>query len=68
MDTKRETDPSNAKSEKVYCLRVTRGNGQMDEQLATVMEEIYEASLRDPNSWDINPDKYREALEVLGSS
>ena len=66
MDTKRETDLSNAKSEKVYCLRVTRGNGQMDEQLAAAMEEVYEASLRDPNSWDNNPDKHREALEGLG--
>ena len=66
MDTSRETDLSDGKTEKLYCLRVTRGNGQMDEQLAAAMEEVYEASLRDPNSWDNNPDKHREALEGLG--
>jgi hypothetical protein len=66
MNMNRETDPSTEEVDKVYCIRVTRGNGQMDPQLAAAMQEVYEASLRDPNSWDNNPDKQREALEGLG--
>ena len=66
MNINRETDPSSEKSDKVYCIRVTRGNGPMDPQLAAAMQEIHEARLRDPNSWENNPDKQREALEGLG--
>ena len=66
MDTNRDTDLSAGEIEKVYCIRVTRGNGQMGEQLAAAMEEVYESSLRDPNSWDNNPDKQRAALKGLG--
>ena len=66
MDMNQESDPSTEEAGKVYCIRVTRGNGQMDPQLAAAMQEVYEASLRDPNSWDNNPEKQREALEGLG--
>ena len=66
MNTNRETNLSTEEVDKLYCIRVTRGNGQMDPQLAAAMQEVYEASLRDPNSWDNNPDKHREALEGLG--
>ena len=66
MNTNRETNLSTGEVDKLYCIRVTRGNGQMDPQLAAAMQEVYEASLRDPNSWDNNPDKHREALEGLG--
>ena len=40
MNINRETDPSSEKSDKVYCIRVTRGNGPMDPQLAAAMQEI----------------------------
>lgn len=66
MDMNRDTGPSTEEVDKIYCIRVTRGNGQMDTQLAAVMQEVYEASLRDPNSWENNPDKQQEALEGLG--
>ena len=66
MNTNRETNLSTEEVDKLYCIRVTRGNGQMDPQLAAAMQEVYEASLRDPNSWDNNPEKHREALEGLG--
>ena len=66
MDTNRDTDLSAGEIEKVYCIRVTRGNGQMDEQLAAAMEEVYEASSKDPNRWHNNPAKQREALKGLG--
>ena len=66
MNIHRETDQSTEELDKVYCIRVTRGNGQMDPQLAAAMLEVHEARLRDPNSWDNNPDKQREALEGLG--
>ena len=45
---------------------VTPGPGQMDEQLAAAMEEVYKASAKDPERWHNNPDKKREALEGLG--
>ena len=66
MDTNRDTDLSAGEIEKVYWTRVTRGNGQMDEQLAAAMEEVYEASSKDPNRWHNNPAKQREALKGLG--
>ena len=66
MNANRETNLSTEEVDKLYCIRVTRGSGQMDPQLAAAMQEVYEASLRDPNSWDNNPDKHREALEGLG--
>lgn len=66
MNMNREADPSSEEAGKVYCIRVERGNGQMDPQLAAAMQEIHEARLRDPNSWENNPDKHREALEGLG--
>ena len=66
MNINREADPSPEEAGKVYCIRVRRGNGQMDPQLAAAMQEIHEARLRDPNSWENNPDKHREALEGLG--
>ena len=66
MKMNRETDPSSEGADEIYCIRVTRANGQMDPQLAAAMQELHEARLRDPNSWDNNPDKQREALEGLG--
>ena len=66
MNMHRMTEPSAEEVGKVYCIRVTRGNRQMDPQLAAAMQEIHEARLRDPNSWENNPDKQRKALEGLG--
>ena len=45
---------------------VTPGPGEMDEQLAAALEEVYKATARDPNRWHNNPGKKREALEGLG--
>lgn len=50
----------------MYCIIVTAGDGQMDEQLAASLEEVYQASARDPNRWHNNPEKKRKALEGLG--
>ena len=50
----------------IQFLHVTRGSGPDDEQLAAAMEEVYEASSKDPNRWHNNPEKQREALEGLG--
>ena len=55
MDTNRETDPSTEDVGKLYCIRVTRGNGPMDEQLAAAMREVNEAGDNDPNNWYNNP-------------
>ena len=66
MTTRRRTDPSAGANEKLYCIRVTRGTGPMDEQLAAAMQEVYEATAKDPNRWQNNPAKQREGLEGLG--
>ena len=66
MTTNRETDPSAQEVDRIYCIRVTRGNGPMDEQLAAAVREVNEASDKDPNNWYNNPAKHREALEGLG--
>ena len=52
--------------DKLYIIRVTPGNGPEDPQLAASLEEVRKARRRDPNSWDNNPEKHREALEGLG--
>ena len=61
-----EADPSTETTKDLYCIVVTPGHGQMDEQLAAAMEEVYKASAKDPNRWRNNPAKKREALEGLG--
>ena len=43
-----------------------RTNGEMDPNLAAAMEEVYQASLRNPDNFYNNPRKHREALEGLG--
>ena len=52
--------------DKIYAIRVTTMDGPKDPQLAASLEEYREARRRDPNSWDNNPEKHREALEGLG--
>ena len=66
MNTNSDTNPSAEDVNKLYCIRVTRGDGPIDEQLAAAMREVNEASDRDPNSWHNNPAKQRAALEGLG--
>ena len=66
MDAQPEADMPDGATEELYCIRVTPGDGQMDEQLAAAMEEVYKASARDPNRWRNNPEKKRKALEGLG--
>ena len=52
--------------DKVYAIRVTTMNGPKDPQLAASLEAVRKARREDPNSWDNNPEKHREALEGLG--
>ena len=66
MDTRSEADVPDGATGELYCIRVTPGDGQMDEQLAAAMEAVYKASARDPNRWHNNPEKKRKALEGLG--
>ena len=66
MDAQPEADMHAGATEDLYCIRVTPGDGQMDEQLAAAMEEVYKASTKDPNRWRNNPEKKRKALEGLG--
>ena len=49
--------------DKLYAIHVTHINGPADEQLAAALEEVYEASAKDPNNWLNNPAKKREARE-----
>ena len=65
MDAQPEADVPDGATGDLYCIIVTPGDGQMDEQLATAMEEVYKASARDPNRWHNNPEKKRKALEGL---
>lgn len=64
MNTNQDAKQPAAEADKLYCIRVTRGNGPMDEELAAAMREVYEASLRSPNGWDSDTDRQR--LEGLG--
>ena len=66
MDTRNESDGLPPEPDKVYAIHVTRGNGPADPELAAALEEVYQASLRNPNSFHNNPEKHREALEGLG--
>ena len=66
MDAQPEADMPDGATGDLYCIRVTRGDGQIDEQLAAAMEEVYKASAKDPNRWRNNPEKKRKALEGLG--
>ena len=66
MDAQPEADMRDGATGDLYCIIVTPGDGQMDEQLAAAMEEVYRASARDPNRWRNNPEKKRKALESLG--
>ena len=66
MNARPEADVPDGATGDLYCIIVTPGDGQMDEQLAAAMEEVYQASARDPNRWHNNPEKKRKALEGLG--
>ena len=66
MDAQPEADVPDGATGELYCIIVTPGDGQMDEQLAAAVEEVYRTSSRDPNRWHNNPAKRRKALEGLG--
>ena len=51
---------------KLYALRITGVNGEMDPDLAAAMEEVHQASLSNPDNFYNNPVRHREALEGLG--
>lgn len=51
---------------KLYAIVVSGTNGEMDPDVAAAMEEVHQASLRNPDNFYNNPRKHREALEGLG--
>ncbi len=66
MDDNQTIGKFDEATDELYCIIVTAGDGQMDEQLAASLEEVYKASAGDPNRWHNNPEKKRKALEGLG--
>ena len=66
MNTNHDAKQPAGEAEKLYCIRVTRGNGPMDEQLAAAMREVHEASLNSPNGWGSDPEAQRAKYEGLG--
>jgi hypothetical protein len=66
MDTKQAREPSPEEEPRLYAIFVTGTNGEMDPDLAAAMEEVHQASLRNPDNFYNNPQKHREALEGLG--
>ena len=66
MDTTDETETAVEREEKVYVIRVTPGNGQIDPDLAASLEEVYKVTDNDPNRWRNNPAKKKAGLEGLG--
>lgn len=66
MDTKQAREVPLGEAPKLYAVVVTGTNREMDPQLAAAMEEVHEASLRNPDNFYNNPQKHREALEGLG--
>lgn len=66
MTTTHETETAGEPEGKVYVIRVTPGNGQINPALAASLERVFEATDNDPNRWRNNPAKKKAALEGLG--
>lgn len=66
METKQAREPASEEATKLYAVFVAGPNPQMDPGLAAAMEEIYQASLSNPDNFYNNPQKHREALEGMG--
>ena len=66
MDTRGAREPALEEASKLYAIVVSGTYGEMDPDLAAAMEEVYQASLSNPDNFYNNPRKHREALEGLG--
>ena len=66
MSTTTETQHPTEPEGKVYVIRVTPGNGQIDPDLAASLEKVFEVTDNDPNRWRNNPAKKKAGLEGLG--
>ena len=66
MDTKNAREPALEEAPKLYAIVVAGTNGKIDPQLAAAMEDVYQASLSNPDNFYNNPQKHEEALEGLG--
>ncbi len=66
METKQAGDSVIKEAPKLYAIVVGGTNGEMDPDLAAAMEEIYQASLSNPDNFYNNPQRHQEALEGLG--
>ena len=50
MDTKQGREPALEEAPKLYAIVVTGTNGEMDPHLAAAMEDVYQASLSNPDN------------------
>ncbi len=66
METTQEREAALEEAPKLYAIVVGGTSGEMDPDLAAAMEEIYQASLSNPDNFYNNPQKHQEALDGLG--
>lgn len=66
METKQARESAIEEPPRLYAIFVDGPNPEMDPDLAAAMEEIHQASLRNPDNFYNNPEKHREALEGMG--
>ena len=67
MDGTRPPDSAAAGTQaKLYALRITGVNGEIDPELAAALEKVCLASRSNPDNFFNNQTKHQEALEGLG--
>lgn len=67
MDDTRSLEPAAAGTQpKLYALRITGVNGEIDPELAAALEKVCLASRDNPDNFFNNQAKHQEALEGLG--
>ena len=66
METHQAPETALEEAPKLYAIVVAGTNPELEPDLAAAMEEIHQASLRNPDNFYNNPEKHREALEGMG--